>query len=308
MSKASLLLTSIFILSGISVNSAENPKPQVKSGDKICFIGDSITAMGQGNPYGYVNLAVAGLKANGIDVKWQANCGGGQTSQGVIENFMPPTLTYKPDFVTIVIGTNDVGHQKVAKNGTVTEGSNGVFLPRYKKNYREFTDKLTQAGIQVLIVTPPPHGEPLEAERDIRLRPYVAFLHEFSKEKGYPLVDLHQMMREEIVRRSKATGEKPRYIVTCDGCHMNPTGDMLMAKAVLKIYGLTDQQIKKAETHWLNELNPDVPIDCLNIPLPIAKKFESLPKAKQEEIKKKFSKFMTDKIAATAAKSKEVAK
>jgi lysophospholipase L1-like esterase len=132
MSKTSLLLTSIFILSSIAVNSAENPKPQVKSGDKICFIGDSITAMGQGNPYGYVNLAVAGLKANGIDVKWQANCGGGQTSQGVIENFMPRTLTYKPDFVTIVIGTNDVGHQKGHR---VTEDADRKRDPRNNKQF-----------------------------------------------------------------------------------------------------------------------------------------------------------------------------
>ncbi len=38
----------------------------VKSGDKIAFLGDSITAGGWGNPAGYVKLVIAGLEANGV--------------------------------------------------------------------------------------------------------------------------------------------------------------------------------------------------------------------------------------------------
>ena len=38
----------------------------VKSGDKIAFLGDSITAGGWGNPVGYVRLVMAGLEANGV--------------------------------------------------------------------------------------------------------------------------------------------------------------------------------------------------------------------------------------------------
>jgi lysophospholipase L1-like esterase len=297
-------LTALMVLAtaAVAVSAEANPKQRIKNGDKICFIGDSITAMGTSKPHGYVQLAVAGLKANGIEVQWQSNCGGGHTSQGVIDRFMPATLKYKPDFVTIVIGTNDVGHQKVAKDGTVSEGSNGVLLPRYKKNYREFTEKFTQAGIQVLIITPPPHGEPMDSARDIRLRPYVAFLNDFAKEKGYPIVDLHKMMRAEIVRRSKATGEEPRYIVTCDGCHMNPIGDTIMARAILQAYGLNVAQIQKAEAHWLNGLNPPVLIDSQRISLPAAYKLESLPKAKQEEIKKKFARLLAEKIKNAANK------
>jgi lysophospholipase L1-like esterase len=39
----------------------------VKSGQKIAFLGDSITEQGVA-PLGYVSLTIAGLKANGIEV------------------------------------------------------------------------------------------------------------------------------------------------------------------------------------------------------------------------------------------------
>jgi hypothetical protein len=38
----------------------------VKSGEKIAFLGDSITQGGWSNPAGYVQLVIAGLEANGI--------------------------------------------------------------------------------------------------------------------------------------------------------------------------------------------------------------------------------------------------
>ena len=38
----------------------------VKSGEKIAFLGDSITQGGWSNPAGYVRLVIAGLEANGV--------------------------------------------------------------------------------------------------------------------------------------------------------------------------------------------------------------------------------------------------
>src|SRR5262249_54105723 len=41
----------------------------VKSGEKIGFLGDSITAGGWSNPVGYVRLVIAGLAANGVNAE-----------------------------------------------------------------------------------------------------------------------------------------------------------------------------------------------------------------------------------------------
>jgi hypothetical protein len=110
------------------------------------------------------------------------------------------------------------------------------------------------------------------------------------------------MMRDEIAIRSKATGEAPRYILTCDGCHMNPIGDTIMAKAILQAYGLNADQIRTAEAHWYTTVNPEVIVDSQNIPLDAATKFESLPAEMQEAIKQRFAKLMASEIANAASK------
>jgi lysophospholipase L1-like esterase len=296
----------VIIITFLTLQVSNGQEPRIKTGDTICFIGDSITAMGTGRPYGYVQLAVAGMKANGLDFEWSSSAGGGKTSRGVVEHFMDSVIAKKPDFVTIVIGVNDVGHQKVAADGTVTAGTNGVLLPEFKRNYRHFTQRFTEAGIQVLILTPTPHGEPTDSERDIRLVPYVEFLRTFAMEKGYPLIDLHKIMRQEIVTRSQATGEAPRFLVTSDTLHMNPIGDIIMAKAILRAYGLSDSQIAQAEIHWLSELNPDVPDDAIRLPVSTALKFEKLPLAKQQEIKDRFAEMMKSKVAKASANPEQL--
>jgi hypothetical protein len=43
--------------------------------------------------------------------------------------------------------------------------------------------------------------------------------------------------------------------LTADGVHMNPLGDMMMATGVLKAFGLTEEQLKKAQDKWLDTPN-----------------------------------------------------
>lgn len=66
---------------------AEEPKAQgilVKSGQKIVFLGDSITTRGVA-PVGYVSLTIAGLKSNGIEATAIGACIGGQESHQMLE-------------------------------------------------------------------------------------------------------------------------------------------------------------------------------------------------------------------------------
>jgi hypothetical protein len=40
--------------------------------------------------------------------------------------------------------------------------------------------------------------------------------------------------------------------LTGDGVHMNPLGNMMMATGVLKGFGLSEEQLKKANDKWLD--------------------------------------------------------
>jgi hypothetical protein len=44
--------------------------------------------------------------------------------------------------------------------------------------------------------------------------------------------------------------------LTSDGVHMNAQGNIMMAKGVLKAFGLSDDKIAAAEKSWLDEANP----------------------------------------------------
>ena len=42
-------------------------------------------------------------------------------------------------------------------------------------------------------------------------------------------------------------------MLTVDGLHMNPDGNVMMARGVLRALGLNDAQIAKAEAAWNNQ-------------------------------------------------------
>ena len=44
-------------------------EPIIKSGDKLAFLGDSITQFGNSKPVGYVNLVMKGLEVAGISAE-----------------------------------------------------------------------------------------------------------------------------------------------------------------------------------------------------------------------------------------------
>jgi len=61
----------IFLLAGtllLGIAHSASAEILVRTGEKVSFLGDSITAFGWGNPAGYVKLIVAGLAANGVKV------------------------------------------------------------------------------------------------------------------------------------------------------------------------------------------------------------------------------------------------
>ena len=41
--------------------------------------------------------------------------------------------------------------------------------------------------------------------------------------------------------------------LTSDGCHMNPLGNIMMAKGVLRAFGLSEAKIKAAEKRWVGK-------------------------------------------------------
>jgi len=208
----------------------------VKSGDKIAFLGDSITAGGMGSPIGYCLLVISGLEANGVTTAPIGAGVSGHKSNQMLERLERDVISKKPAWMTLSCGVNDVWH-----------GPNGVPLDAYKKNITEIVDKTQAAGIKVMILTSTMIGEDQSNANNQKLVAYNDFLRELAKEKKCLLADLNADMQAKL----KAMGSDGKTnMLTGDGVHMNPQGNVMMANGVLKGFGLNEEQLKKANDKW----------------------------------------------------------
>lgn len=232
----------------------------VRTGEKIAFMGDSITQAGAGKG-GYVTLVLDALNKEGLQVTSIPAGKAGNRSPDMLARLDESVISKKPDWMALSCGVNDVWHF------TLQLGSRtftGVSLVDYKSNIRSIIDQAQAAGIKVLLLTSTMIGEDPEKETNKQLIPYNNFLREIAAEKKLPLADLDKEMRDTLKKipdeagKAKMFGD-PGYArniknkLTSDGCHMNALGNIMMAKGVLRAFGLSEEKIVAAEKSWLGK-------------------------------------------------------
>jgi len=230
-------LTSAVLLSTLVNRPIEAASIAVKEGQKIGFMGDSITQAGA-EPQGYVTLVIRGLEANGIRATAVPAGISGHKSNQMLERLDRDVLSKKPDWMTLSCGVNDVWH-----------GANGIPLDAYKKNITEIVEKCQAAGVKVMILTATMIGEDAPNSNNQKLAAYNDFLRDLAKKKKCRLADLNADMQAAIAK-AKAASNHQGNLLTSDGVHMNPEGNRMMATGVLKAFGLSTQQLKKAQDSW----------------------------------------------------------
>lgn len=247
-------------LASASWTLAEDRELLVKSGEKIAFLGDSITQAGN-RKNGYVTRVLDALNREGLELTHIPAGISGHKSSNMLVRLDRDVLSKKPDWMLLSCGVNDVWHF------TLTLGKRkfqGVELPEYQKNIREIVEKASEAGVKVMILTSTMIGEDPGKATNKRLEPYNDFLRQLAKEKNLPLADLDREMRETLKKMPDEKGKARMYgepdcdrmiknKLTTDGCHMNPLGNIMMAKGVLRTFGLPEAKIASAEKSWLAE-------------------------------------------------------
>lgn len=231
----------------------------IQSGQKLAFLGDSITAAGWGNPGGYSKLVIAGLEANGIRAVGIGAGISGHKSNQMLERLDRDVLGKKPDWMTLSCGVNDVWHgdKGVPLDDAQTVAGKYELRPgepakgTYKANITAIVDKAQTAGVKVMILTATVIGEELDNDNNKKLAAYNDFLRALAKEKKCLLADLNAAFQQKIKAAGNTTG-KPGRLLTSDGVHMNPDGDQLMAATILRVFGLDSAQLAKARQAWLD--------------------------------------------------------
>ncbi len=213
----------------------------VKDGDKIVLMGDSITQNGWNNPSGYVRMLSAAFWANKMNKVVLVPCGiSGHNSEHMAKRFERDVLKNKPQFLTLSCGVNDVWHP------FLYPGQNkGIKLEDYKKNITSMVEQAQAANIKVLLLTSTMIKEDADSPENKALAPYNDFIRELAKEKNCVLVDLNAMMQKRVAELRAKTGFK-HNVLTTDGVHMDVAGDEMFAEGIMRGLGFTDAEMKLA--------------------------------------------------------------
>lgn len=195
----------------------------IEDGDKIVFLGDSITAA----PEGYVKLVESMIGALAPDIRITCINSGvsGNKVGDLLERIGEDAIAHDPDWITVSIGINDVWH---GLNGTPIE----LFRERYEELVRRLMD---QTVARLALFTTTVIGEDLENETNRRLIPYNDFIREIAARTGALLVPMNEEFHKAISRRRRVSTDGLYF--TTDGVHMSPVGNCLMAVTLLRAWG-----------------------------------------------------------------------
>jgi lysophospholipase L1-like esterase len=238
------------LLCFVVFTSAVFAAPPVQPGQRILFLGDSITQGSQ-----YVSFIDAGIIADQPGVKYDVLCAGlsSETVSGLSEpghaggKFPRPDLherldralaKTKPDLVLACYGMND-----------------GIYMPLSEERFKAFRegmiklhDKAIAAGAKIIHLTPPvfdplpiaakvdDSGEPGKTFRNYNdvLGRYAEWLIE-QRKNGWEVIDLHGAMTAALAAER---AKDPAFTFAKDGIHPNEAGHQVMAQPVLDAWGI----------------------------------------------------------------------
>jgi lysophospholipase L1-like esterase len=276
-----LVLVAVLALSWVPAHAGG--KIAVTKGQTIAFLGDSITAAGARGG-GYCRLVLDGLKRQGIEAKGVFAGISGHKSNQMLARLEKDVLSKKPDWMTLSCGVNDVWH-----------GKRGVALEPYKKNITEIVTRAQAAGVKVMLLTSTMIGEDQPNARNQKLLPYNAFIRQLAKDKNCLLADLNTDMQEALKKFPKGSkGNK----LTGDGVHMNAFGNIMMAKGLLKAFGLTDTQLTATEKAWKNMPGTTRLRITLSMSMAEAEKLNAIAAKAKKSLSQLFTEFLNEKKAA----------
>lgn len=210
---------------------AAEPLVKLKAGDRIVFLGDSITQAGAG-ANGYVTMIRKELDHQHADLKIEVIGAGisGNKVPDLQRRLEKDVIAKKPTIVFIYIGINDVWHgEKDPARGTLPDA--------FESGLKDVIGKCRDAGATVVLCTPTVIGEKNDGANalDAKLDQYADISRKIAKELKLPLCDLRAAFVEHLKAHNKDNAEKG--VLTSDRVHLNQAGNEFVAKTMLKVLG-----------------------------------------------------------------------
>lgn len=224
MTKMRAILTmAAIVISGASASA------QLKDGETIVFLGDSITQQGAG-PKGYVTLFREAIEKSRPDsgIKVIGAGIGGHKVPNLEARLDKDVLAHKPNVVVIYIGINDVWH---------SERGQGTEIGAYETGLRSLVKRCNDAGARVILSTPSVIDEKTDGTNSLDkiLDEYSDVSRKVAMETGSTLLDLRAAVMTYL--KEYNTANEAKGILTGDGVHLNDAGNRFVAVRMLEAAG-----------------------------------------------------------------------
>lgn len=203
------------------------------SGDRVCFVGDSITAQNR-----YLALLVDYYKTNfpNEDIKI-FNCGiSGASCPVTLKYFEEDVASHAPTHIFIMIGVNDSSRWDLDKPRSPERDE--ILLTayeNYKKNLAALYEKSVALGAKVTLITPPPYDEHRNTPQPAfkggyeLMTGYANYVKEYAEANGFECLDLFSYFVDKM---------KTEVLYNDDHTHPNDLGHYHLAKCILQNQGL----------------------------------------------------------------------
>jgi lysophospholipase L1-like esterase len=219
-----MFLAAILGLPGRASSADRQP---LKRGERIVFLGDSITAAGMA-PKGYVRLIERALAERHQDLGIEvigAGVGGNKVPDLQVR-LEHDVLARKPTLVVVVIGINDVWHGE-------DDPAKGTPMDRYESGLRQIVGRIKDAGARAVLCTPSVIGEkkPGTNKLDVRLDAYAEISRTVARDSGAEPCDLRKAFEDYLAGNN--SDDLEQGVLTTDRVHLSDVGNQLVAKTIL---------------------------------------------------------------------------
>ncbi len=220
--------------------SEKNNSFPFEEGDRVCFIGDSIT---HGNYYmSYIyEYYLTRFPEMGISLY---NCGiAGDRALLALERLEYDVMVNVPNKVVVMFGANDIERQLYNREAASYEilRARETALKNYRDGMEKIIRTLSAKSIKVILTAPTPYDQTAQMESDNNygcddaLARCAQIARELAGNYGCNFIDLHEPMNR--INRELQKIDPANSVIGPDRIHPTETGALLMAYFFLKQQG-----------------------------------------------------------------------
>lgn len=204
-----------------------------QNGERVCFVGDSITHTGL-----FINQIITYYRQHFPEEHIEFyNCGiSGGNLGNTIKIYDEDIALYDPTHIVLMIGVNDARRTCLDDPASEKYGNLVDAYENYKRNLEIFYNMTREKGIKLTLCTPAPYDEygdydtPTARGGYALMLGYANLIRAFAHEKGLDLCDYHTEMTKAM---------QTEVLYATDRVHPNNAGHFVMARTLLAAQGLT---------------------------------------------------------------------